>query len=68
MSWEKFWDVVPQLQDAASEPYQALLGIDGMGQAALGSLAEFFAAESNHKIVERLVAHLNIQDAEAPTS
>jgi len=40
MRWEKFWEAVPSLQDETSEPYQALLGIDGMGQAALGSLAE----------------------------
>ena len=68
MSWDKFWDAVPSLQDEASEPYQALLGIDGMGQAALGSLAEFFASDSNQTIVENLVSHLDIQDAEAPTS
>ena len=68
MRWEKFWEAVPELQNPESEPYQALLGIDGMGQAALGSLAGFFASGSNQKIVERLVSHLNIQDAEAPTS
>ena len=39
-----------------------------MGQAALGSLAGFFASPSNVKIVENLVSHLDIQDAEAPTS
>ena len=68
MSWDRFWAAVPSLQEAASEPYQALLGIDGMGQAALGSLAEFFGADSNMAIVENLVSHLDIQDAEAPTS
>jgi len=68
MSWDKFWNAMPQLQDEASEPYQALLGIDGMGQAALGALAEFFESSTNQEIVERLVSHLNIQDAEAPTS
>ena len=45
-----------------------LLGIDGMGQAALGSLAQFFASETNHKIVADLVEHLDVQDAEVPTS
>jgi len=68
MSWDKFWNAMPQLQDEASEPYQALLGIDGMGQAALGALAEFFESSTNQEIVERLVSHLNIQDAEAPIS
>ena len=68
MRWEKFWEAVPELQNPESEPYQALLGIDGMGQAALGALAGFFESDSNQKIVERLVSHLNIQDAEAPTS
>ena len=68
MSWEKFWEAVPKLQDPESEAYQAVLGIDGLGQAALGSLAGFFESDSNQEIVERLVSHLNIQDAEVPTS
>jgi len=68
MSWEKFWEAVPKLQDSESEAYQAVLGIDGLGQAALGSLAGFFESSSNQKIVENLVSHLNIQDAEAPKS
>jgi DNA ligase (NAD+) len=68
MRWDKFWEAVPSLQDETSEPYQALLGIDGMGKAALGSLAGFFASDSNQTIVENLVSHLDIQDAEAPKS
>ena len=66
--WDRFWSIVPDLQNPVSDPYLGLLGIDGMGQAALGSLAAFFAAEGNYQIVERLVSHLNIQDAEASTS
>jgi len=45
-----------------------LLGIDGMGQAALGALAGFFGVETNVAIVDNLTAHLTIEDAEAPTS
>ncbi len=68
ISWDKFRDAVPQLQDSESEAYQGLLGIDGMGQAALGALAGFFASDSNLTIVDNLTAHLSIQDAEAPAS
>ena len=68
ISWGKFRAAIPQLKDEASEPYQALLGIDGMGQAALGGLAGYFGSESNLAIVDRLTAQLTIQDAEAPTS
>ena len=67
-SWDKFRAAIPQLKDEASEPYQALLGIDGMGQAALGGLAGYFGSESNLAIVDRLTDQLQIQDAEAPTS
>ncbi len=67
IQWDKFWNAVPELQNPVSDPYMSLLGIDGMGQAALGSLARFFSSESNHKIVENLVEQLNIEDAEAPT-
>lgn len=68
IEWDAFWTAVPYLRDGTSEPYLALLGIDGMGQAALGSLAGFFASDTNVQIVENLVQHLNIQAAEAPTS
>ncbi len=68
ISWDKFRAAVPDLQNKVSDAYHALLGIDGMGQAALGSLAGFFASESNVTIFDNLTAQLNIQDAEAPTS
>ena len=68
ISWNKFRAAVPDLQNPVSDAYMGLLGIDGMGQAALGSLANFFKAESNVAIVDNLTAQLNIQDAEAPTS
>lgn len=68
ISWDKFRAAVPELQNPVSDPYMGLLGIDGMGQAALGALAGFFASESNVQIVDNLTAQLTIQDAEAPTS
>jgi DNA ligase (NAD+) len=66
--WDRFWTAVPELQNPLSDPYMSLLGIDGMGQAAVRSLASFFASQSNHAIVENLVQQLDIQDVEAPTS
>ncbi len=68
VSWDKFWAVVPHLQNPVSDAYMGLLGIDGMGQAALGSLAQFFASETNHQIVADLVDELDVQHAEVPTS
>ena len=68
ISWETFRMAVPELQNPVSDPYMGLIGIDGMGQAALGALAGFFASESNVQIVDNLTAQLTIQDAESPTS
>lgn len=68
ISWETFRAAVPELQNPVSDPYMGLIGIDGMGQAALGALAGFFASDSNVQIVDNLTAQLNIQNAEAPTS
>lgn len=68
VSWEKFRAVVPDLQNQVSDAYMGLLGIDGMGLAALGSLAGFFEPDSNIEIVDNLTEQLNILDAEAPTS
>lgn len=68
ISWDKFRDAVPKLQEPQSDIYQGLLGIDGMGQAALGALAGFFASDKNLTVVDNLTAQLDIQDAEAPSS
>ncbi|MEP3653572.1 MAG: NAD-dependent DNA ligase LigA [Litorimonas sp.] len=68
ISWDKFRTAVPDLQNPVSDAYMGLLGIDGMGQAALGSLAGFFETESNRIIVDNLTNQLDIQDAEAPVS
>ncbi len=68
ISWNKFRAAVSDLQNPVSDAYMGLLGIDGMGQAALGALAGFFASDSNVEIVDKLTAQLTIQDAEAPTS
>lgn len=68
ISWNTFRAAVPDLKNQVSDAYMGLLGIDGMGQAALGALAGFFGSESNVEIVDNLTANLNVQDAEAPTS
>lgn len=68
VSWDKFWTAVPDLQRADSEIVIGLLNVDGLGQAAVTALANFFASDDNYKLVQDLADQLDIQDAELPTS
>jgi len=49
------------------EEWADLLSVDGMGEAAAGSLVDFMNAPQNAEIVRDLTAQLNIIDAEAPS-
>ena len=50
---------------AAGSHFEELASIGGVGPVAARSLSEFFAEDHNRQMVERLVAELDVQPAEA---
>ena len=44
-----------------------LIGIDGVGTVMAGSLVSAFAQERERASIDRLVAQLDVQEAERPT-
>jgi len=56
LSWEKM--------------QSALIGatVDGLGEAAAGSLVDFFNAPQNALVIDHLLQHVTVIDAEAPSS
>ncbi|WP_427451339.1 NAD-dependent DNA ligase LigA [Litorimonas sp. WD9-15] len=68
VSWERFRAVIPELENGESQAVAGLLNVDGLGQAAVSALADFFASDANLKLLDDLAAQLNILDAEVPTS
>ncbi|MBR9825908.1 MAG: NAD-dependent DNA ligase LigA [Alphaproteobacteria bacterium] len=65
-SWNSFCAASAHLTDEAVRA--EMMGIDGIGNAAVEALEQYFSEPHNQDLMERLVAQLDIQDAEAISS
>jgi DNA ligase (NAD+) len=65
-NWAEFTHAMNQAQDPTSDAYADLIAIDGVGQVMAQSLLLAFAPGAERDGIDRLVAHLKIQDAEKP--
>ena len=65
-NWAEFTQAMDQAQDQTSDAYADLIAIDGVGQVMAQSLLLAFAPAAERDGIDRLVAHLTIQDAEKP--
>ena len=61
--WSDFRAAAQSLDDEAVRA--DMLGIDGIGQAAVEALQQYFAESHNRDVLDRLEAELTIEDAEA---
>jgi DNA ligase (NAD+) len=62
-SWAAFHAAATNLSDEAVRA--EMLGIDGIGNAAVEALEQYFTEAHNRELLDRLVAQLTIEDAEA---
>ncbi|MGA0963578.1 MAG: NAD-dependent DNA ligase LigA [Paracoccaceae bacterium] len=65
-NWAEFTHAMDQAQDPTSDAFADLIAIDGVGQVMAQSLLLAFAPGAERDGIDRLVAHLTIQDAEKP--
>ena len=65
-SWDAFVVAMDDAQDSASQAYQELLSIDGVGDVMARSLIAAFSDGHERQGINRLVSHLLIQDAAKP--
>ena len=68
LSWEKMQTALTQAKTHIGEDWADLISVDGMGEAAAGSLVDFFNASNNAKMIENLLGAITVIDAEAPSS
>ncbi|MCV2892291.1 NAD-dependent DNA ligase LigA [Lentibacter sp. XHP0401] len=68
LSWEAFVNAVRAAEDESSAAWAELLNIDGVGEVMARALVTAFAQEYERESIERLVAELEIEDAEAVSS
>ncbi len=65
-NWADFTQAMDQAQDQTSAAYSDLIAIDGVGQVMAQSLLMAFAPGAERDGIDRLLQHLDIQDAEKP--
>ena len=68
LSWEKMQTALENAKDHIGEDWADLISVDGMGEAAAGSLVDFFNTEQNAKAIKNLLQYITVTDAEAPSS
>ncbi|WP_299612372.1 NAD-dependent DNA ligase LigA [uncultured Tateyamaria sp.] len=64
-TWDAFSTAMRAAEDG-NDTWEDLLGIDGVGAVMAGSLATTFNQEAEIASIDRLVAHLNIEEAVRP--
>ena len=68
LSWEKMQTALMAAKTHIGEDWADLISVDGMGEAAAGSLVDFFNAPQNAQVISNLLKHITVKDAEAPSS
>ncbi len=68
LSWAKMQTALHAAKTHIGEDWADLISVDGMGEAAAGSLVDFFNAPQNAQVISNLLEHITVIDAEAPSS
>ncbi len=68
LSWAKMQSALIEARSHIGEAWADLISVDGMGEAAAGSLVDFFNAPNNAAMIDALLKEVKIIDAEAPSS
>ncbi len=67
LSWNAF-ETAMQEAEIGTQAYAQLMEIDGVGPGQVGALLGFFKNLSRQDMVHRLLAHVTVIDAQAPSS
>jgi DNA ligase (NAD+) len=65
-TWDAFVTAVDAAREETGEAWEGLIGIDGIGKVVANSLVASFAQEAERESINRLVTHLDVQEAERP--
>jgi len=65
-NWREFTEAMDGAQGFDGPEWDRLLGIDGVGEVMARSLVGAFGEAKEHASIDRLVAHLDVQDAARP--
>ncbi len=65
-AWDEFTGAMDGAADFDGAEWERLLGIDGVGEVMARSLVTAFAQEHERAGIDRLTAHLNVEEVEQP--
>lgn len=65
-SWDTFTEAMDDAAGFSGPEWERLLGIDGVGEVLARSLVGAFADDNERASIDRLTAHLEVEDAERP--
>lgn len=65
-SWNEFSTSMDNSSDMQGPDWDRLIGIDGVGEVMARSLVTAFHQQQERESIDRLVSHLEIEDAERP--
>lgn len=66
-TWSGFIDAMDRAELGSGETWDELMGIEGFGDAIVSALITAFKEPRERAAIDRLVAHLEIQDVAAPS-
>ncbi|MCR9114618.1 MAG: NAD-dependent DNA ligase LigA, partial [Rhodobacteraceae bacterium] len=67
-TWNEFTAAMDGAADLSGPDWERLLGIDGVGEVMAKSLVTAFAQQNERDSIDRLVAHLTIEEAARPAT
>ena len=68
LAWDKMQRALQEARAHIGDTWADLISVDGMGEAAAGSLVDFFNTPNNAQVIQNLLSHITIIDAEPPAS
>jgi DNA ligase (NAD+) len=68
LNWSSFEEAIGLIIQGDEAALQELLALDDIGPAVVDAMRQFFARDDNRKMVDDLIAELNILEAEAPSA
>lgn len=68
LNWAAFEEAIGLIIQGEEAALKELLALDDIGPAVVDAMRQFFERDDNRKMVDDLIAELNILDAEAPSS
>ena len=67
-TWDAFAQAMTNAREKSGEDWDTMMSIDGVGEVMANALVDFFHEPDARAAIDRLVAHLDVQAVEVPST